>query len=172
MPNELYTRWADTLTNYQPTSGRLTLATESGWAYCCLGVACEVSQLGRWINEHYTTNGQKDDAVLPTVVRDALQLQTCHGWFDYTELSTVLTDRLNIALSESHHMEAALGDAPTVADIDSIAQLNDMLAVHPNIFAIIQAVLLDPPPSLFKTQTTTSLPDDTLIALLEETLIE
>ena len=171
MPNQLYTQWTEILTDYEPTSGQLLDPTEDGRAFCCLGVACEVSQLGEWMDNYYSAGGQADDAILPIVVRDALQLADCNGSFDYRELSTELIEQLNIALKQSHNMLEGYTEAPTMSEVDSLAQLNDDLAVHPNVFTLIQAVLKDQPPSLFNVPTT-PITVDNLIVLLEETLVE
>ena len=69
------------------------LTSQDGFEYCCLGVACDISELGGWEGTSYEIeNGSSDDAILPDEVREWLGLASPEGNFkdeDGTETSLI-----------------------------------------------------------------------------------
>jgi hypothetical protein len=51
---------------YQQTKSQL----RHGNAFCCLGVACEISKLGEWIGQRYSTHDNISTFILPKSVQD------------------------------------------------------------------------------------------------------
>ena len=67
-------------------SGKYAQATErlrKGGGMCCLGVACDISELGAWnpCGEYETENAAPALTVLPFPVRDWLGLRDCGSEF-------------------------------------------------------------------------------------------
>ena len=42
------------------------------WFYCCLGVACELSETGEWAGDRYNVRGHYSNMSLPTYVQEAI----------------------------------------------------------------------------------------------------
>lgn len=89
--------------------GQDTLRTGDG-KFCCLGVACDISGLGRWntselmsYGAYEVVGGDANDVYLPMEVREWLGFGTTTGAFDADELPEELTERLRsyAALIES-----------------------------------------------------------------------
>ena len=143
MPTELYKQWTTELTNYKPTNSQLRQTLYGRSKYCCLGVACEISKLGKWIKDEYEIEDYKDRLLLPKQVRTALGLATSNGLFYPSELSTALFNKINTALLNEH--------LPAISAnlVYSLTDLNDTLGNYPQVFTLIQAILQETPPSLF-----------------------
>jgi hypothetical protein len=84
--------------NYRQAQGLLRRPDDLGdgdYAYCCLGVACDLSHIGTWKNEEYhTRDGTYSVAVLPTEVAQFL------GWSDKgipLEIDGVMYENLALA---------------------------------------------------------------------------
>ena len=90
--------WVEALRSgeYEQTTG--FLHTDNG--YCCLGVACEVSGLGRWKNDvdrqfYITNDDDRQTTVLPDKVRQWLGLYDNGGVAIHTDNSKVDLTELN-----------------------------------------------------------------------------
>lgn len=68
MNKNIAKKWVEALRSgkYAQAKGRLKLKDEKGTSYCCLGVLCEISGLGKWVanaeelsrgTQEYTTEG-------------------------------------------------------------------------------------------------------------------
>ena len=143
MPTELYKQWTTELINYKPTNSQLRQTLYGQSKYCCLGVACEISKLGKWIEDEYEIEDCKDRLLLPEQVRVALGLATSNGLFHPSELSAALFNKINTTLEDEHK--------PAISDnlIHSLTDLNDSLGNYTQVFTLIQAILQEAPPSLF-----------------------
>ncbi len=131
--------WAAALEsgNYTQIQGRLH--TDTG--FCCLGVLCEISQLGTWkrdaTNTHsyqIDTNGSltTDVALVPRSIRERIHLATADGDFLFSSLPLRL--RLDVRA-------AARKANPNyrLPRIVSLAALNDNNVPFPLIAQIIRA---------------------------------
>lgn len=59
MPNrENIRKWVDALRSGEYRQGYGRLRSDGSNAYCCLGVACDVSGVGRWTGSLYETDGE------------------------------------------------------------------------------------------------------------------
>ena len=72
-------QWIAALRSGKYAQTRNVLKDEVG--YCCLGVACDISGLGKWDGFHYSIGSEHRAGELPTLVRDALGLRACNGSF-------------------------------------------------------------------------------------------
>lgn len=57
-------KWIEALESGEYKQGKLQLKSSSG-TYCCLGVACDISGLGRWSGEWFELRSGKDAAQFP-----------------------------------------------------------------------------------------------------------
>lgn len=89
--------WAKALLSGKYKQARNKLRTESG-AMCCLGVACEISNLSKWDGGGYL----EEDSYLPVQVRDWLGLSDRQGYFRNGDSTTKLT-----YLNDSRHLTFA-----------------------------------------------------------------
>lgn len=166
--NNLYENWIKALRNgnYENGKHQLKTTTKDNNLFCCLGVLCDISNLGRWeclsdftfdsciynteptpLNEN-TYNERTTDAInknyssltLPIPVQVAAQLRTNLGDFKLDELPTDLQNTItsNINFSEDQLQEYGM----------SLSNINDYYR-PPNVFEIIAQVLEARPPSLF-----------------------
>jgi len=90
-------QWVDALRSGQYTQNKHKLRTND--AYCCLGVACEISQLGIWTistdtnyksaDKHFTYNTKNDElaSVLPVEVMN---------WLGVRDSTVTLKTKLNL----------------------------------------------------------------------------
>lgn len=69
-------RWVEALRsgNYKQGKGYLQVVDEFSVSYCCLGVACDISGLGKWEHELDSHSYLGEEAVLPSHVRRWLGL--------------------------------------------------------------------------------------------------
>lgn len=116
MPDHVWTQeeqrehrrlWVEALRSgkYEQTTGML----RDNGNYCCLGVACDISKLGEWIDDdEYQVRGERAyDNVLPNEVRNWLGLADDGGGFDSP-------DDINSALWRSNDNGASFS---LIADI-------------------------------------------------------
>ena len=170
MTTELYNNWITALTSGKYTAGNDMLRdrkTGHEDLYCCLGVVCDLSKLGRWeisVDEeefYYRTDDNKDitvDAVielqgasndnlfvsmhyLPNDVQHELNLRTNDGTFSFGELSEelrdIITENLTFALDFSR------------SDSISLANINDEYPAQ-IVFEVVAKILEERPQSLFR----------------------
>jgi hypothetical protein len=77
--------------NYKQAKGKLR--NKLG-GFCCLGVACEISGLGRWDEDgRYITTGGSDSQELPAPVRNWLGLSDKVGGWDDTKEHSCLAQK-------------------------------------------------------------------------------
>jgi len=78
-------RWVEALESgeYKQTTGNL----RKGDGFCCLGVACDLSGLGKWVSnpsipikEYETT--YKEDTILPEIVKEWLGMRSHSGYIE------------------------------------------------------------------------------------------
>jgi hypothetical protein len=109
MPNKQnIQKWVDALRSgdYKQGTGRLKSENNT---YCCLGVACEISELGKWENEdgignidfplYLTDNDKPAECYLPAPVRDWLGLDSADPTVNFNEEQEPLTE-----LNDSHEI--------------------------------------------------------------------
>lgn len=79
--NENARAWVAALRSGEYQQARGQLKKEHG--YCCLGVACEISKLGKWTNDregYYQPKiGSGDNVMLPEAVKEWLGMKTGSG---------------------------------------------------------------------------------------------
>ena len=83
---ELRKKWIEALRSGQYEQGKYCLRDKND-RFCCLGVLCDISDLGEWedllpdnsISRDYIIEETNDAAMLPERVRDAAGLFTCDG---------------------------------------------------------------------------------------------
>ena len=117
--NENARAWVAALRSrhYSQNRGALKVTGGSGRAdgYCCLGVACEISGLGRWLDEG---------------IKQAYRVRMSNGEYasSVDVLPTPVADWLGIATLEGSPMAGALMNADGSYDVPtwaSLAQAND-----------------------------------------------
>ena len=148
MTTELYNAWTERLTEFTPTSRILSVVKNKERTYCCLGVACELSNIGVWESRAYVIDGAPHLIALPQPVKEALNLATNNGMFNINDLSKPLKNKLNKALKDQN--DYTIYDSETT----SLASINDTLQNDPSVFTLIQAILKEAPVSLFKKEET------------------
>lgn len=87
--------WCEALESgkYEKAAGELRDGGSN--KFCCLGVACDLSGIGRWTpTGNYDADGQSCGVDLPFVVEDLLGLKTEDGQFDLGNLSSDLRAEL------------------------------------------------------------------------------
>jgi hypothetical protein len=77
---------------YGQTKNELT----NGRNFCCLGVACEISGLGEWVDGEetawaYKVGSDVNGSVLPELVCKWLGLRTDQGWHSITDSVSLAT---------------------------------------------------------------------------------
>ena len=131
-PNkEALRNWVSELRSgkYPQTSGQLR---DSEGAYCCLGVACEISNLGEWTGvENYLAKGDERMGSLPLAIREFYGT----GSEDMVHISNESVIKVlgqeffetlvdNVAMNTGHLNLANLNDnGATFADIADIIEL-------------------------------------------------
>ena len=91
--NENAKRWVEELRSGRFEQTQHALRRDD--AFCCLGVACEISGVGTWSGDLYTVGGRAEANYLPKAVQSWLGLisQTgegvadCDGYITLTELN-------------------------------------------------------------------------------------
>ncbi len=70
--NDNAKKWVEALESgrFQQAKGKLRTAD----GFCCLGVACEISGLGKWDHENYKTKTSSRSSFLPMEVKEWLGL--------------------------------------------------------------------------------------------------
>ena len=85
-------KWVKALRSGKYKQAEAVLRDDVG--FCCLGVACDISQIGEWCNDGYKAGDDRDYSFLPIDVRDWLGLNSCSGaYFDSRGKSTSLIDK-------------------------------------------------------------------------------
>lgn len=81
--NQLEEKLVTALRSGTYRQGRERLRAED--EFCCLGVACEVSKVGKWCDGYgyLASKEQPRFSSLPDAVRDALGWATCDGRLEY-----------------------------------------------------------------------------------------
>ena len=74
-------KWEEALLSGKYEQHTHGLISWDGTGYCCLGVACEISGLGKWDRVSYVTKHHAHGSVLPGDVRDWLGLMDKSGSF-------------------------------------------------------------------------------------------
>lgn len=131
--------WVDALRSgeYSQTTGTLRSSgyydPKSGPAYCCLGVACDVSGLGEWSTEmdhdgEYLSNG----GFLPSLVVNHFGLDEIDGWDPPVPLE----------VARRFAPEATKRATESWCGVISLSTLNDNGATFLQIADIIEAVFL------------------------------
>ena len=95
MPPEIK-QWVEALRSgkYKQGRGQLRFKNE----YCCLGVLCDISKLGKWVSQdgfcdyEYTTSSSQDSCTssLPSPVMEWANLRSVLGRFNPRKNSTTL----------------------------------------------------------------------------------
>lgn len=71
---------------YKQVNGLLKRLTSGGKiGFCCLGVACDISGVGKWVEDDrhvYVVNDQHVDTALPNAVMDYFGFRTTVGSFE------------------------------------------------------------------------------------------
>lgn len=170
--NNLYENWIKALRsgNYKNGKYKLKTTIKESTNFCCLGVLCDISKLGRWETplHHdlpnnsigiYNTNAQEltDDIYdddgdsilpdrtfssvnLPEPVQKTIKLRTNLGQFNLEELPIELQHTIK------SNMDLDRDDLQTHGM--SLSAINDYYK-EPNTFEVIAQVLEARPPSLF-----------------------
>jgi hypothetical protein len=125
--------WIEALESGKYEKGTGALRANDG-CFCCLGVACDVSGMGRWEQVEwgcsvYAIGRERDDAELPNQLRDHLGLETADGAFDVNGLSPDLKSEI----------EAAGCEFETKPVDVSLLGLNDAGVPFPLIAKVIRA---------------------------------
>lgn len=154
MNEQLYQDWIDALESgdYEPGKLYLRRDDDNSSMYCCLGVLCELSELGTWRGEDkvkgYSVDDEETHALLPTKLMQEMGFNTMEGDFNINDLSYRL--RYDIL----HHVQFAFTED---YDIDSISlvEINDGFILRSDSdikspFTLIAAILNEMPESLFK----------------------
>ena len=158
MNEQLYQKWIDALESGEYQDGRQYLRYDGDelTLYCCLGVLCELSELGTWIPTS-TTSKIKGYSVdnevvynfsLPNELIKELSFNTMDGDFNANDI----TDEL---LSEIlHHVKLANGADIETEEQISLIEINDGFVPQDDSditspFTLIAKVLREAPESLF-----------------------
>lgn len=95
MNREIALQWVDALKSGKYQQGTGTLRAQHDDKYCCLGVLCEISELGTWDREGWEwvwayKVGEEDEnaAVLPAAVQE---------WAEMKSKAGDLSDETNLA---------------------------------------------------------------------------
>lgn len=89
-------KWVKALRSgdYKQARGQLKKVDGNRVGMCCLGVACDLSGLGKWDESNaYITGENREDSVLPTEVMDWLGLADDSGCFHEKGRTIGLTDK-------------------------------------------------------------------------------
>lgn len=123
---ELVRNWVKVLRSgeYLQAIGKL----RNGIGYCCLGVACEISQAGAWDSDAYVVSNVGDDKVLP------LPMVELYGFGDRDPMVPVSVARkfVSAEVVGAHHQW----------EMVTLSYLNDHGATFADIANIIEAVCL------------------------------
>ena len=170
MTTELYNNWIVNLTSgkYNAGNDMLKYRTFPNDLYCCLGVVCDISELGKWETTedketYYRTNTSTDSTIddlltidphlnnsdnssismhyLPPDVQHALNLRTNDGQFSFGELSDNLQSTIRSNFDYGLHF--------SINDAISLTKINDECASD-LVFEVIAQILEERPPSLFR----------------------
>lgn len=92
--NENAKKWVEALRSgkYAQTHGSLRNTEDDGEnpvGFCCLGVACDVSGLGRWFDVDYEVDSETADMTLPKAVQTWLGLREPDGSFGDSSLTAI-----------------------------------------------------------------------------------
>jgi hypothetical protein len=113
-------------------SGKYEQTQESlrrGDAFCCLGVACDLSAVGQWDELAYNVGPDLSDSysgMLPRAVRDLLSMKTQIGQFRFCDLPAELQEEL-LLFNPNRYNDTCLSD------------LNDAGCPFPLIAKVIRA---------------------------------
>lgn len=123
--------WIEALESgkHQQAKGHL----RRGDAFCCLGVACQVSGAGEWVVDdgdaddygYRTEAGTRNYNFLPSVLQLDLGVTTTNGLFEFGSLPGELRDEINAICGEYN--------------IGSLVDLNDAGVPFPLIAKVIRA---------------------------------
>ena len=123
-------KWVEALRSdkYNQTMGALCRRIDDSFEYCCLGVACAISGLGKFAPRDYSQSGvykfvikegQSQDAALPEPVRDWLGLSDRYGSYRGDSPSSLSTNNdggtlfisiANIIESEPDGLISSIGE--------------------------------------------------------------
>lgn len=148
--NENVQKWTDKLASGEYAQGKGALL-EAG-RYCCLGVACEVSEIGRWIKAGAVETrhvGVTEEAYyLPNLITDFFGLETNTGEFHITNDWLLALDTLdaNRVIKIMKDTGVSIPSATTSYKHSSLVALNDGGVSFENIGWMISMN----PPKLFK----------------------
>ena len=83
--------WVEALRSgkYQQAQGML----RDNGAYCCLGVVCELSKLGKWDDDRYVVGKWRLNGELETPVREWIGLYCDAGTYDPAEANASLAEQ-------------------------------------------------------------------------------
>lgn len=96
--------------------------------FCCLGVAEDLSGLGKWRGDAYWVGMMGESFILHCEVRDMLGLRDSEGFFEFDSLPSDL----------KREVRDNIGDADDVEEC-SLAKLNDFGVPFPLIAKVIRA---------------------------------
>ena len=84
--NENAKKWVEALRsgNYKQCTKRLRHKHRGEYRYCCLGVAADISGVGKWRKNEFISGLQCESQVLVENAKDWLGLDTDHGKLDIT----------------------------------------------------------------------------------------
>ena len=124
--------WCEALESgkYKQADGQL----RAGDAFCCLGVACDLSGTGDWEGDAYhTVTYGLDDFTLPFPVREMLALATSTGDFEFSTLPSDLQTSI-AQIAEANGRSGEIDGPPS-----DLAGLNDYSVPFPLIAKVIRA---------------------------------
>ena len=150
---QLYDKWIELLPTYNRCTGQLR-RSDLG-AFCCLGVACDISELGQWENNFYKANSDHTEetskgdnnqvAMLPRNIRIALDLADNYGKFHILDISP----ELRIEVLGALRTESSILAEDLVGGFTSLANINDFTSDEDG-FNLITKILIERPKSLFR----------------------
>ena len=143
--SKLYDDWIVALRTGHYESGKYLLKSADN-KFCCLGVLCDISELGKWhydVNEqHYSYRVEDEDdyEVLSYALQSEINFFDTDGGFKLDELSPSLQEEIRPYIKTLY----------TLQDRDvSLSTINDNYGGPKNIFEVIADILDERPPSLF-----------------------
>lgn len=120
--------WIEALESgrYKQTNGVLR---RKGEGFCCLGVLCDLSGLGEWQDQAYWTEAGRQAEYLPRDVKNALDLVSDAGDFEFDSLPSALQTEILTHLDGKVERK----------DLRGLIYLNDAGVSFPLIAKVIRA---------------------------------
>ena len=153
MTTQLYDKWIEALDSYNQGYG--TLRSSNGENYCCLGVLCDISDLGDWTTVtddndgfEYLVNQDYSSSQLPNKIRAQVGLANEAGKFNFYELSPQLRiDILTAMPNRGHSLNQIFPSRNRHIFFTALTYINDIVDKN---FQLVKRILEERPPSLFE----------------------